>query len=236
MSDTSLLQAMLAAKAVGGGGGGGGFTPTTEQLAAMNSGITSTDVTQIGTNASDISTLQTSKQDTITFNTAYSASTNKAATMSDIPSASSADPQPLGTAAAGSSSDFSRADHVHALPANATTSAAGLMSATDKTNLNSCVTNIAKLISEIKTINISDITWTASGQGMYYSSEISLNSIKTILGWCFVQINGLKSENWLLVSQNTTSLGKFRLLAGSDNFYSEAQVKIRLYGTTDELT
>lgn len=39
MSDTSLLQAMLAAKAVGGGGGGG-FTPTTAQLAAMNSGIT----------------------------------------------------------------------------------------------------------------------------------------------------------------------------------------------------
>ena len=157
-------------------------------------------------------------------------------TAPKVPEASSATPQPLGTAAAGSSSDYSRADHVHAMPATATTSAAGLMSATDKTNLNSCVTNIAKLISEIKTINISDITWTASGQGMYYSSEISLNSIKTILGWCFVEINGLKPENWLLVSQNTTSLGKFRLLAASDNFYSEAQAKIRLYGTTDELT
>lgn len=33
-----------------------------------------------------------------------------------IPSASSATPQPLGTAAAGSSSDYSRADHVHAKP------------------------------------------------------------------------------------------------------------------------
>lgn len=36
------------------GGGGSGFTPTTEQLAAMNSGITSTDVEQIGTNKNNI--------------------------------------------------------------------------------------------------------------------------------------------------------------------------------------
>ena len=40
------------------GGGGSGFTPTTEQLAAMNSGITAEDVTQIGTNENDISSLQ----------------------------------------------------------------------------------------------------------------------------------------------------------------------------------
>lgn len=41
-----------------GGGGGSSFTPTEEQLAAMNSGITSEDVTQIGTNENDISTIQ----------------------------------------------------------------------------------------------------------------------------------------------------------------------------------
>lgn len=40
------------------GGGGGGFTPTDAQLTAMNSGITSTLVTQIGTNESNISSLQ----------------------------------------------------------------------------------------------------------------------------------------------------------------------------------
>lgn len=39
-------------------GGGGGFTPTTEQLAAMNSGIDSTKVQQISTNETNISTLQ----------------------------------------------------------------------------------------------------------------------------------------------------------------------------------
>lgn len=36
-----------------------------------------------------------------------------------VPSASSATPQALGTAAAGSSSDYSRADHVHAKPSAA---------------------------------------------------------------------------------------------------------------------
>ena len=41
----------------GGGGGGGGFTPTTEQLAAMNSGITSEDVEQISTNKNNISSI-----------------------------------------------------------------------------------------------------------------------------------------------------------------------------------
>jgi hypothetical protein len=42
---------------------------------------------------------------------------------------SSATPQPLGTAAAGASTDASRADHVHALPAISSTSAAGLQAA-----------------------------------------------------------------------------------------------------------
>lgn len=37
-----------------GGGGGGGFTPTEEQLAAMNSGITAEDVAQIGSNENNI--------------------------------------------------------------------------------------------------------------------------------------------------------------------------------------
>lgn len=44
----------------GGGGGGGGFTPTTAQLAAMNSGIDSTKVAQIETNETNISKQQDS--------------------------------------------------------------------------------------------------------------------------------------------------------------------------------
>lgn len=46
MSD--LYSALRALKMRSSGGGGGGFTPTEEQLAAMNSGITSEDVEKIG--------------------------------------------------------------------------------------------------------------------------------------------------------------------------------------------
>lgn len=55
------LYAILRALKMGGnagGGGGSGFTPTQTQLDAMNSGITSEDVEQIGTNKNDILTLQ----------------------------------------------------------------------------------------------------------------------------------------------------------------------------------
>lgn len=38
-------------------GGGGGFTPTSDQLEAMNSGITAADVEQIDTNKNNISSL-----------------------------------------------------------------------------------------------------------------------------------------------------------------------------------
>ena len=41
-----------------GGGGGSGFTPTQEQLDAMNSGIDSTKVAQIETNKNDILSIQ----------------------------------------------------------------------------------------------------------------------------------------------------------------------------------
>lgn len=42
----------------GGGSGGGGFTPTPSQLAAMNSGITSSLVSQISTTAGSVSDLE----------------------------------------------------------------------------------------------------------------------------------------------------------------------------------
>lgn len=54
MSDTMFDMMFAAALA---GGGEAGFTPTEPQLAAMNSGITATDVQQIETNKTNISTL-----------------------------------------------------------------------------------------------------------------------------------------------------------------------------------
>ena len=47
------LYEELKAKKIGGAASGG-FTPTEQQLAAINSGITSTDVAQIATNENNI--------------------------------------------------------------------------------------------------------------------------------------------------------------------------------------
>lgn len=57
MSDT-MFDAMFGAALAAGSGSGGGFTPTETQLAAMNSGITATDVEQIATNKTNISSIQ----------------------------------------------------------------------------------------------------------------------------------------------------------------------------------
>lgn len=54
MPDTMFDMMFAAALA---GGGEAGFTPTEQQLAAMNSGITETDVAQITTNKNNISLL-----------------------------------------------------------------------------------------------------------------------------------------------------------------------------------
>ena len=51
------LYEELKAKKIGGAASGG-FTPTEQQLAAMNSGITAEDVAQIGTNKNNISSEQ----------------------------------------------------------------------------------------------------------------------------------------------------------------------------------
>ena len=52
----------------------------------------------------------------VTLSGDKSASDLGLAKSTDVPSASSSTPQPLGTAAAGSSTDYARADHVHAKP------------------------------------------------------------------------------------------------------------------------
>ena len=63
-TNTSDLQAPVTREEIylneiaQGGGGGSGFTPTQEQLDAMNSGINSTKVAQIETNKNDILSIQ----------------------------------------------------------------------------------------------------------------------------------------------------------------------------------
>lgn len=102
--------------------------------------------------------------------------------------------------------------------------------------------NISKLIYERKNLQLgtststpqkTPLTWTRSGEGLYYSEEITLSSINTILGWCVVTFTALKETDIILVAQNDTGMGKFRLLASTDTYSTNASIDIRIYGTTD---
>ncbi len=53
-----LYELLFARAATKGGGGGGGFTPTQEQLDAMNSGATTEKIEQIETNKNNILSVQ----------------------------------------------------------------------------------------------------------------------------------------------------------------------------------
>lgn len=86
------------------------------------------------------------------------------AKSTDIPSASSATPQPLGTADAGSSVDYSRADHVHAKPSAADVGAAPSSTVIDAVSGSTpSITGVADhryVCGEVATL---DITLPASG-------------------------------------------------------------------------
>ena len=74
--------------------------------------VDDTNSTNKFTNATEKQTWN-GKQDPLVFETAYDASTNKAATVADIPTSGSSTPQMDSTASAGSSTTWSRSDHVH---------------------------------------------------------------------------------------------------------------------------
>lgn len=131
---------------------------------------------------------------------------------SDIPSASTTAPKMDGTASYGSSADYARADHVHptdttrASTAVATTSANGLMSKTDKSNLDTVVSkhvrrftvSVAENDSKYTALTIDGLTyygypigdddesfditgvWNSSGLGVVYQ-EYRYNSFNYVL-------------------------------------------------------
>ena len=98
--------------------------------------------------------------------------------------------------------------------------------------------NISKFQSEIVSIDLTQLNFTQSGQGMYYSDPIALTNIKTILGWTVYDINNLKPTNMFMVAQKSNIAGYFRLLSSNTDFFSggaglNAEIQIRIFGTTD---
>ena len=70
------IEAYLNRIVENGGGGGGSFEPTDEQLAAMNSGITSEDVEQIDTNKTNILSIPRTTTNRLPYNITANAAGN----------------------------------------------------------------------------------------------------------------------------------------------------------------
>lgn len=115
-----------------------------------------------------------------------------------IPSPADAAPQPPGVAAIGSSTDYAREDHVHALPAVVTTSAAGLQAATGFGTITyaaSVALDLADLDGEVNTITLTgdlELTTTnlANGRrtGLRLIPGASARTLTFPVDWQFVSI------------------------------------------------
>ena len=127
-------------------------------------------------------------------------------------------PSPLGTAAAGSSIIAAAADHIHALPSNATTSASGLMAATDKAALNAIGAtfklyapsdNFQTIVPA--TVTIVNLTGAASFNNSTYFTANGDGGIKVNQA-CVVSISANLTMDTGSIAANTASLETRRTL------------------------
>ena len=216
----------------------GGFTPTAQQLEAMNSGINTVKVQKLDSLATiksigtGLSLNSTTGQLTATGTggtTDYTDLENKPTinnvtvtgdlSLSDlginIPAASDTDPQMNGTASAGNATEYARANHVH--PTDTSRQAA--LTAEQLTAVNSGIT--AADVEQIAT-NTSNILTVADSGGQKNILEYNVASIKTYnsgSGWIWndnTVTNGgvsftINSDGTITVSNTATGLAYIRL-------------------------
>jgi len=111
-------------------------------------------------------------------------------------SVSSATPQPLGTAAAGSSADASRADHVHQLPSLVTLGAA----AATHTHAASSITAGTFDVARLPTISYTSLT----NVPVTFAPTTHTHSTADISGYTFAKINGITGTITLAAGSNVT--------------------------------
>ncbi|MFZ9086620.1 MAG: hypothetical protein ACO3C6_08650 [Steroidobacteraceae bacterium] len=115
-----------------------------------------------------------------------------------IPAPADAAPQPPGVAAIGVSTDYAREDHVHALPAVMTTSAAGLQAATRFGTINYAASLVLDLLirdGQVNTITLTgdlelDTSNLANGRrtGLRLIAGAATRTLTFPVGWQFVSI------------------------------------------------
>jgi hypothetical protein len=109
---------------------------------------------------------------------------------------SSATPQALGVAAAGSSGDASRADHVHAMPSAADVGAA----ASSHTHAAGDITSGTLDIARIPTIGYTAL----SGVPLTFAPEAHTHTTTDITGYTLTSVNGLSGSVTIAAGDNVT--------------------------------
>lgn len=183
-------------------------------LSAIPSVPTGSDATPVmdGTGAAGTSTSwsrsdhvhpsDTAKQDVLVFNTAYDATNNKVATMSDVPTAGTGTPSMDGVGAAGSATTWAKSDHVH--PSD--TSKQSVIDSTHKLDADL----VSDATSTNKFVSASDKqTWSAKQDALVFNTAYDATNNKV------ATMSDITKQN-----------------AGLGNVTNDQQVKAKATGTT----
>ena len=113
----------------------------------------------------------------------------------------------------------------------ATTSAAGLMSASDKTKLNGIATGANKIGYELKEIFMGQLTWSQSMSGMYYTNKVSINSLTTVLGITIYGFVNLRNTDVIIPRiYGDNQYNGISLMANTNSFISGASLYLLVFG------
>jgi hypothetical protein len=116
---------------------------------------------------------------------------------------SSATPQPLGTAAAGSSADASRADHVHAMPTAAQVGAAATSHTHTTTDVVS-FTAAAAASAPVQSVQGRTGTVVLTRADITAAAEVHTHTTSDITGYTLTSLNGLSGALTLAAGSNVT--------------------------------
>lgn len=113
----------------------------------------------------------------------------------------------------------------------ATTSAAGLMSASDKTKLNGIATGANKIGYELKEISMGQLTWSQSMSGMYYTNKVSINSLTTVLGITIYGFVNLRNTDVIIPRiYGDNQYNGISLMANTNSFITGASLYLLVFG------
>ena len=100
---------------------------------------------------------------------------------------------------------------------------------TNKNNISSLAAEVAKYKTKTITIEFSNLTWTRSVQGIYYSSDTAISGISKILSIVVTTFASIRDTDYILpmVSEDNA---KIRFQANVGSFANLAQYTLQVFG------